>query len=127
MPIKSPRIVGQGDCPRVAGQKPPMPSSGQSSKKTKMDKSISLPHIRIQLKESNKIQKSIRDVLVPRGHFKVNIEGESRSRYPRTGPKIYSDRDILVSGPENPNGHIIRTSDPNWSDIKKQLSWSVDS
>ena len=120
MPIKSPRIVGQGDCPRVAGQKPPMPSSGQSSKKTKMDKSISLPHIRIQLKESNKIQKSIRDVLVPRGHFKVNIEGESRSRYPRTGPKIYSDRDILVSGPENPNGHIIRTSDPNWSEISKK-------
>ena len=96
MPIKSPRIVGQGDCPRVAGQKPPMPSSGQSSKKTKMDKSITLPHIRIQLKESNKIQKSIRDVLVPRGHFKVNIEGESRTRYPRTGPKIYSYRDILV-------------------------------
>ena len=96
MPIKSPRIVGQGDCPRVAGRKPPMPSSGQSSKKTKMDKSITLPHIRIQLKESNKIQKSIRDVLVPRGHFKVNIEGESRTRYPRTGPKIYSYRDILV-------------------------------
>jgi len=83
MPIKSPRIVGQGDCPRVAGQKPPMPSSGQSSKKTKMDKSISLPHIRIQLKESNKIQKSIRDVLVPRGHFKVNIEEHrKRSRLP---------------------------------------------
>ena len=73
MPTKSRRIVGQGDCPRVVGQKPPIPS-GQSSKKM-LEKSISLPHIRIQLKESNKIQKSIRDVLVPRGHFKVNFEG----------------------------------------------------
>ena len=74
MQIKPPQIVGQGDCPRVVGKNPPMPSSGQSRKK-KLEKSISLPHIRIQLKESNKIQKSIRDVLVPRGHFKVNIEG----------------------------------------------------
>jgi len=82
MQIKSPQIVGQGDCPRVVGQKPPMPSSGQSRKK-KLEKSISLPHIRIQLKESNKIQKSIRDVLVPRGHFKVNIEEHrKRSRLP---------------------------------------------
>jgi len=82
MQIKSPQIVGQGDCPRVVGRKPPMPSSGQSRKK-KLEKSISLPHIRIQLKESNKIQKSIRDVLVPRGHFKVNIEEHrKRSRLP---------------------------------------------
>ena len=64
---KSPRnIVGQGDCPRVVGIKPgPLPS-GQSRK---------LPHIRIQLKESKKIQKSIRDVLVPRSHYKANTEG----------------------------------------------------
>ena len=124
MPIKSPRIVGQGDCPRVAGRKPPMPSSGQSSKKTKMDKSITLPHIRIQLKESNKIQKSIRDVLVPRGHFKVNIEGESRTRYPRTGPKIYSYRDILVPiiRTDILSGPVIRIG-PRF---KKKLSWSVD-
>jgi len=82
MQIKPPQIVGQGDCPRVVGQNPPMPSSGQP-RKNKLEKSISLPHIRIQLKESNKIQKSIRDVLVPRGHFKVNIEEHrKRSRLP---------------------------------------------
>ena len=67
MQKKSPRnIVGQGDCPRVVGIKPgPLPA-GQSRK---------LPHIRIQLKESKKIQKSIRDVLVPRAHYKANTEG----------------------------------------------------
>lgn len=71
MQNKTPRlIVGQGDgCPRVVGRSTNLPSS-QSSK---------LPHIRIQLKESKKIQKSIRDVLVPRGHFKFNIDEYRKS------------------------------------------------
>jgi len=73
MQNKTPRnIVGQGDCPRVVGTK--LRPSGQSRK---------LPHIRIQLKESNKIQKSIRDVLVPRSHYKLNTEERrKRSRLP---------------------------------------------
>ena len=83
---KSPRnIVGQGDCPRVVGTKPKPFPSGQSRK---------LPHIRIQLKESNKIQKSIRDVLVPRSHYKLNTEGT----YGPWSPEIRPLLPVIVLG-----------------------------
>jgi len=55
---------------------------GDDRRVIKNDQSKKLPHIRIQLMESKSIQKSIRDVLVPKRDLKVITEPSKRNRLP---------------------------------------------